>query len=156
MTEVNGQMVLAEYASRTSTMRDHAKSLAEPGERTEYLQMAYDGAMSPTVLEQRIKAELHRALRARDRAAVAALRAAVGAIDNAGSVPLLEDSRTKVAGRAADVPRRELTEEEVAEIVRREVDELDAGITAAERYGRAERAGELRAGRAVLAAYTEV
>jgi hypothetical protein len=62
----------------------------------------------------------------------------------------------RVAGRAADVPRRELTEEEVAEIVRREVDELDAGITVAERYGRAERAGELRAGRAVLAAYTEV
>ena len=114
--------------------------------------MAYDSAMSPTVLEQRIKADLRRALRARDRAVVAALSAAVGAIDKAGSVALLEDSRTKVAGKAADVPRRELTEEEVAEIVRREVDELDAGITAAERHGRAERAGELRA---VLAAYFE-
>jgi uncharacterized protein YqeY len=112
-------------------------------------------AMGPTVLEERLKADLRRALRARDRAAVAALRTAVSAIDNAGSVGLLEDGRTKVAGKAADVPRREPTEEEVVGIVRREVDELSAGIAAAERHGSADRADELRAKRTVLAAYID-
>ncbi len=93
--------------------------------------MAYDGAMGPTVLEEWLKA----------------------AIDNAGSVGLPEDGRAPVVGEAADVPRRELTEEEVVGILRQEVDELDAGIAAAERHGRGERAGELRARHAVLSAY---
>jgi hypothetical protein len=56
-------------------MRDHAKRLAERGERTEVPQRAYDGAVSPTVLEQLIRVDLRRALRARDRAS---LRAAAG------------------------------------------------------------------------------
>lgn len=115
--------------------------------------MAYDGAMGPTVLEERLKADLRRAIRDRDRAAVAALRTAVAAIDNAGSVGLPEDGRAPVIGKAADVPRRELTEEEVVGILRREVDELLAGIAAAERHGSGERAAELRTRRVVLAAY---
>lgn len=115
--------------------------------------MTYDGAMGPTVLEERLKTDLRRALRARDRAAVTALRTAVAAIDNAGSVGLPEDDRAPVVGRAADVPRRELTEEEVVVLLRHEVHELSAGIAAAERHGNGERAGALRARRTVLAAY---
>lgn len=80
--------------------------------------MAHDGAMSPTVLEERLKADLRWALRARDRTVVAALRAAVAAIDNAGSVGIPEDGRAPVVGKAADVPRRELTEEDVVGILR--------------------------------------
>lgn len=115
---------------------------------------ATDAARGPTVLEERLKADLRRALGARDRAAVAALRVAVAAIDNAGSVEVLnEGSRAPVVGKTADIPRRELTEQEVVGLLRREVDELGAGISAAERHGSEGRARELRSRREVLAAY---
>lgn len=115
--------------------------------------MEYAGVMDLSMLEERLKADLRQALRTRDRAAVAVLRTAVAAIDNASSVGLPTESRTKVAGKAPDVPRRELTEEEIVEILRREVEELGTGIAAAHRHGSVDRASELQARRDVLAAY---
>ncbi len=109
--------------------------------------------MAGTDLEGRLKLDLRRALAARDRSAVAALRTAVAAIDNAGSVGQPQGGGLPHFGKAKDVPRRELTEDEAADLLRREIRELDEGIAASERNGVVERAHELRARRTVLAAY---
>jgi uncharacterized protein len=75
-------------------------------------------------LRTTLRLELSRALKARDRTALAACRTALAAVDNAEAVPLrpgepragaLEQSVVGVG--AADVARRELTEREVREVV---------------------------------------
>ncbi|RBM24384.1 hypothetical protein [Streptomyces sp. PT12] len=97
-------------------------------------------------------------MRARDKAAVSALRATLAAVENAEAVPL--DAAGQVSGAIEQAPvrvgateaaRRELGEGDVADIVRAEAAErLDA---AAELTGHAEhaaRAARLRAEAAVL------
>ncbi|PTH90558.1 hypothetical protein C9J60_02510 [Streptomyces sp. A244] len=96
-------------------------------------------------------------MRARDRAAVSALRATLAALDNAEAVPLdatapraaaLEAS--PVGAGATEAARRELSEEEMADVVRAEVAErLEAAahLTAPAHTDRAER---LRTEAAVL------
>ncbi|RKN10902.1 hypothetical protein [Streptomyces radicis] len=99
-------------------------------------------------------------MRARDKAAVSALRATLAAVENAEAVPL--DGAGPVSGAIEDAPvgvgateaaRRELSEGDVADIVRAEAAErLDAaaGLT-----GHADRAARLRAEAAVLLALLE-
>lgn len=69
----------------------------------------------------------------RDRAALAAYRTALAAIDNAGAVPLTEQHQagavelSPVGVGQTDAVRRSLTEQDMTEIVRREVqDRRDA------------------------------
>lgn len=96
------------------------------------------------------------AMRARDAAAVAALRSALAAVANAEAVPIehappagaLEQTRVGVG--AADAPRRELTEEDVREVVRGEVTEREQAAGVLDGHGRADEAARLRAEAAVL------
>jgi hypothetical protein len=84
-------------------------------------------------LRGRLTAALRAALRARDPVAIAALRTALGSIANAEAVspdrgPAARTSSLHLAGAvaglgAAEVPRRELAEPAVAEIVRTEIAE---------------------------------
>ncbi|WP_236241722.1 hypothetical protein [Streptomyces sp. CC228A] len=88
-------------------------------------------------------------MRARDKVAVSALRAALAALDNAEAVPL--DAAAPAAGAleaapvgagATEVARRELTEREVQAVLRAEVAERLAAagqLTAPAHAGRAER-----------------
>lgn len=111
----------------------------------------------------RLRYALAAAMRERDTVAVAALRSALGAIDNAEAVdpgqraaPAASHRRLAgtVAGLGAgEVPRRELTEPELEAVVRAEVAERTAAAADYERSGRAERAGRLRGEAAVLAAH---
>ena len=114
-----------------------------------------EGAAGPTALEARLKADLRRALAAGDRPAVTALRTVIAAIDNSGSVALPEEATRWSVGSSPDVPRREPTEAEVAGMLRREVAELEEGISAAERHGDGGRSRELGARRAALLPYLE-
>lgn len=107
----------------------------------------------------RLRAALTPAMRARDTAAVAALRSALAALDNAGAVPTSTDPASPasehVAGAvagvgAAEVARRELTEAEQVAIVRAEVAERGAAATVADGAGRADHAARLRAEAAAL------
>lgn len=111
---------------------------------------------APGGIRGRLRAELTAAMKRRDRAAMAACRSALGAIDNAEAQGVagpragaVEASAVGVG--AAEVRRRELTEAERRAVVAAEAaerraaaDELPATVAA--------RADELRAEAAVLAA----
>ncbi|EID55542.1 GatB/YqeY domain-containing protein [Saccharomonospora xinjiangensis] len=112
-----------------------------------------------------LRQHLTTALKARDRVALAALRSALGAIDNAEAVPIDSapiDSAPvaglggeHVAGAASGVgatetERRELTDTQLREIVENEVRERTAAADEYERLGRADHAERLRAEAEVL------
>lgn len=110
-------------------------------------------------LRARLRAALPVAMKARDRSATAALRSALGAIDNAEAVDgsgiragAIENSAVGLG--TAERARRHLTESDIAAIVRTEIDERR---TAADEYatlsGGADRAASLRAETATLAAH---
>jgi uncharacterized protein YqeY len=114
-------------------------------------------------LRPQLRAALTKAMKARDTAAVAALRSALAAVDNAeavdpGAAGLAVSSgegpvaKSAAGLGAADVPRRELSDDDEAAIVRAEIGERRAAADDYERLGRAEEAARLRAEADVLAA----
>jgi uncharacterized protein YqeY len=114
--------------------------------------------MSIAPLRQRLREALPAAMKARDRVAVAALRATLAAIDNAEAVEHVPShglaiERSPVGVGAAEVERRVLTEAQVADIVRAEMAEREAAARDYERAGRPERAEQLRGEISVLSAH---
>jgi hypothetical protein len=114
-------------------------------------------AASP--LYARLRRALPSAMKARDHVAVAALRSAVAAIDNAQAVEELPSPRSGgvIAGAvtglgAGDVPRRELSEDDIAAIVSAEVADRRTAAADHESAGQGDAAAHLRAGADVLAA----
>ena len=115
-------------------------------------------------LRDRLRDGLPAAIKARDGVAVAALRSALAAIENAEAVTPppagspAEATHSQLAGTvvgvgAAEAERRALSEAEVEEIARAEVDERRAAADAYERAGRPEMARRLRAEADVLGGY---
>lgn len=112
-------------------------------------------------LRDRLRAAVPAAMKARDRRSVSALRSALAAIDNAEAVGIhdMHDVRagaielSPVGPGAAEVARRELTEAEVAAIVRGEVEERRAAAATYETAGRGDKAAELTAEADVLTAH---
>ena len=108
--------------------------------------------MTETSLRQRLREALPAAMKSRDRAATAALRATLAAIDNAEAVePSAEVAGASLAIEqiavgvgATEVARRALTEVEVEQIVREEVAERETAANEYEQAGYAERAEQLR------------
>ncbi|WP_245722153.1 hypothetical protein [Nocardia crassostreae] len=107
-------------------------------------------------LRESLRGALPRATKARDRAAVAAVRATLAAIDNAEAVDASDVTagaiETSAAGLgAAERPRKHLTEAEIDSIVRAEIAER---LTVAAEYdglnGGSDRAATLRAEAAAL------
>ncbi|SDF99099.1 hypothetical protein SAMN05216260_11327 [Streptomyces griseoaurantiacus] len=81
-------------------------------------------------LRPRMRQALPEAMRARDKAAVSALRSTLAALDNAEAVPLDESAthgpaieQTPTGAGATEAARRELSEHTVAGIVRAEAEE---------------------------------
>lgn len=109
-------------------------------------------------LRDRLRAAVPAAMKSRDRRALAVLRSALAAIDNAEAVEI-GDVRagaieaSPVGLGAAEVARRELTAAEVAAIVRGEIAERRAAALGYEAAGRADKAAELAAEADVLAGY---
>jgi uncharacterized protein YqeY len=110
-----------------------------------------------SVLHQRLRGALPPALKARDQVAVAALRSALAAIDNAQAVEAPPAPRLGgvVAGAvpglgAGEAPRRELSEDDIVAIVRAEVADRLAAAADYERAGRVDAAVRLRAEADVL------
>ena len=115
---------------------------------------------SEVPLRDRLRAALPTAMKARDRVAVAALRSAIAAIENAEAVDQaalatgsLAIELSPVGVGAAEVERRLLTESEVAAIVRAEVAEREAAAQGYEQAGRLDRADQLRAEAGTLTAH---
>jgi uncharacterized protein len=105
-------------------------------------------------VRQRLDLALRQALKARDKAAVSALRSALAAISNAeavtpGSAQARGALSPHVAGTAAGVgateaARHSLSDHEIAEIVGREIAERESAARDYERCGRDEQAARLR------------
>lgn len=93
-----------------------------------------------------LRAALTVAMKARDRAAVSALRSAIAAIDNAEAVEVTE------AVASSEVDRRVVDAHEIERIVTAEIADLLRSAEEYERLGQAERAEELRTGAAAIAA----
>lgn len=110
-----------------------------------------------------LRRDLAIALKARDRVAIAALRSTLAAIENAEAPPAhqpapgavgSEHVAGSVAGLgAAEVERRQLTEDDLRGIVRAEVDERAAAALEYERVGRTDLAQRVRAEAEVLGRY---
>jgi uncharacterized protein YqeY len=108
-------------------------------------------------LRERLRAALPTAMKARDRTAVSALRSTLSAIDNAEGVARpagadrgLAIEQSAVGVGAMEVARRELTDDDVEQIVRAEIDEREAAAAGYAQSGRTEQAEKLRAEAAVL------
>jgi uncharacterized protein YqeY len=115
-------------------------------------------AASP--LYTRLRQALPPALKARDQVAVAALRSAVAAIDNAQAVegPPIPRTGGVIAGAvtglgAGEAPRRHLAESDIAAIVDAEVADRRTAADDYERAGQAAAAARLRAEADVLASH---
>ncbi len=96
-------------------------------------------------------------MRARDKAAVSALRATLGALDNAEAVPVGEDAlrgvaleQSPVGAGATEAVRRELSERNVVDVVRAEAAERLEAAAQLTAPAHADRAARLRAEAAVL------
>jgi uncharacterized protein len=116
-------------------------------------------------LRERLRAALPAAMKARDAAAVAALRSALAAIDNAEAVeaappPPTAATHPDLAGTtvgvgATETGRRDLEEPEVERLVRAEITDRRAAAQAYERAGRHDRARRLRAEADVLGSHLD-
>lgn len=124
------------------------------------------GPMSDvTKLRDGLRSALKGALASRDRTAVAALRSALAALDNAEAVPVRRvtavASEGPIAGAAlgvgaAEVPRRRLTRREAALVIERQIDERRVAADEYDRLGRADAAVRLRREADVLVAHVPV
>lgn len=103
-------------------------------------------------VRQRLRESLRDALKTRDAIAVAALRSAVSAIDNAEAVDQAQERGPRLGVGAAEVARRELSVRDVTEVVRAEATARLAAADEYDRLGKPERAARLRAEAAVLQA----
>jgi uncharacterized protein YqeY len=112
-------------------------------------------------LRDRLRAALPAALKARDRATAATLRATLAAIDNAEAVDAGSAARagaieaSAVGIGVAEVARRDLTEADVAAIVEAEIAERRHAAQVYETSGHADKADELRAAATTLAGFLE-
>ena len=123
-------------------------------------------AASVAELRRSMRAALTTAMKAKDTAAVKALRSTLGALDNAEAIPTagtdLDRRATSetIAGAtvglgAGEADRRELTVDDVGRIVRAEIAERHEAAAQYASTGHAERAAALRAEAEVLAAYVD-
>jgi uncharacterized protein YqeY len=75
----------------------------------------------------RLRTDLLEARRARDQLTTATLQAVISAIDNAGAVPASENTASIGVG-STEAPRRELSEQDLQNIVKNEIIELKQAI----------------------------
>jgi uncharacterized protein YqeY len=94
-------------------------------------------------IRRRLRDALHAALKASDEVATAALRSAISAIANAEAVAP-GPSKVRLGVGAGDVPRRDLSDDEVLAIIRAEVDERLRAAAEYEGLGKPEHARRLR------------
>jgi uncharacterized protein YqeY len=112
-------------------------------------------------LRDRLRAALTVALKNRDRNGASTLRAVLAAIDNAEAVEAGAQVRagaveaSPVGPGAAEVARRELSEADVIDIVRGEIEEQRRAAGVFEKSGRGDRAEELRAAADMVSRFLE-
>ena len=120
--------------------------------------------MTEPGLRERMRQALPAAMKARDRVAVAALRSALAAIENAEAPPAPATAAPLQEGvipgataglGSSEVARIDLTDDDVAAIVRREIEERRGAAATYDEAGHADRADRLRAEADALAAFLD-
>ncbi|WP_406231507.1 hypothetical protein [Nocardia sp. NBC_01009] len=106
-------------------------------------------------LRERLRAALPVAIKVRDRNAIAALRSALGAIDNAEAIDTVDVragaiENSAVGLGAAEARRRDLTEADIEQIVRVEIADRRTAADEYDSLGRTDRGDSLRAEAATL------
>lgn len=91
-------------------------------------------------------------MRARQRVAVATLRATLSAIDQAEAVEV-DPHFVPVSGITRDVARKLLTEADIAAILQHEMDDLMTALADYQRLGNGEKMAELQEAQEVLQGY---
>jgi uncharacterized protein len=100
-------------------------------------------------VRRRLRDALYAALKARDEVATAAVRSAVSAIANAEAVSPAP-AKVRLGVGAGDVPRRDLSDDELLAIIRAEIDERLRAAAEYEGLGKPEQARRLRSEADVL------
>jgi uncharacterized protein YqeY len=111
--------------------------------------------MSAAALKERLRADLKAAMRARAANEVRALRTLIAALDNAEAVPSAQDRHVpRVFGDpSGEVPRHELDEAAVAEVLAAEMAGRLAAAADYERHLEFEQARRLRDEAALISRY---
>jgi uncharacterized protein YqeY len=115
-------------------------------------------------LRQRLRDELRTKMKQRDQAAVAVLRTALGIIDNAEAAdlsvaPEMEPGHIAggVAGLGAgEVPRQSRSDDELVEMLLREIERWEETARECERAGRSDDAARLQAEIGVLRPFLDL
>jgi uncharacterized protein YqeY len=104
------------------------------------------------LIRKRMKADLTEAIKARQRSKVTALRSVLAAIDNAEAIEA-GDRPQPVVGRSNDVPRKELNEDDIRDIVQREIVDYQSSIAQYEQLGKEAEGNQLRERLEIIAHY---
>lgn len=105
------------------------------------------------MIRKQMKAELLQAMKAGRKEEVITLRTLIAAIDNAEAVPVEDQPISTFGGRNEDVPRRQLTPDDIQQILRREADERRSAAAEYERLGRPDQAEILKAAVVLIERY---
>lgn len=103
--------------------------------------------------KDRLKTDLTAAMKARDTVRVKTVRSLLSTIDNAGAIPVDPGPYEPKVGLSQDVPRREVSEGEIADRLRAERDDLLRAADEMRLHGQVERAGELESRAGIVAEY---
>lgn len=105
----------------------------------------------------RLRADLKTAMQTRAKEEAMVLRALIGAVDNAQSIPLDPARKASHLGKFGDpsleIPRKALGEDELQQILEKEIAEREMAAREMARVGRSDRADMLRAEAAIVARY---
>ena len=104
-------------------------------------------------LRDQIETSLRAALKAREAPAIAALRSALSAIDNAAAIAAPPAWPPKLGVGAGEAERKVLSTDEVQAILGAEIAERISAAAQYDRLGRPEEAARLRAEAGILAAH---
>ncbi|MGV3554736.1 MAG: GatB/YqeY domain-containing protein [Croceibacterium sp.] len=107
--------------------------------------------MSAAAFRERLRDDLKAAMRARNEGEVRVLRALGAAIDNAQAVQLGDEALRRFS--ESEIARRELTNDDIAELLAREHSERLEAAAEFERLGQAAEAERLRGEAAAVARY---
>jgi len=111
--------------------------------------------MSAVLLKERLRADLKAAMQAKAADQVRLLRTLIAALDNAEAVPRADTPYVprRFGEAGGEVPRLELGDAAIADILDAEADSRLAAATDYERHGEAEQAARLRDEAALIARY---
>ncbi|MBX3014038.1 MAG: GatB/YqeY domain-containing protein [Caldilineaceae bacterium] len=106
-------------------------------------------------LREQMKADLTRAMKARQSETVATLRSVLAAIDNAEAVPVETPTQPiePIAGQRHEVPRKVLSLDDIRQMVQKELDERRAASATYAQLGQSAEAERLATAADLLAGY---